>query len=73
MPSNAVPARNAEATIRIGVKMPNQYALAFITPKTAPSVNGARMAITQAVVQAYWWILGCGVNRLQTSTRSTTR
>ena len=68
-----MPARNADATIRTGVKIPFQNTFAPRTPNTAPSVAGARIAITAAQVQAYWWILGWSVNRLQTSTTSTTR
>ena len=68
-----MPARNAEATIMIGVKMPCQNGLAARTPNTAPSVAGARIAIPAATVQAHWWITGWSVNMLQTSTRSTTR
>ena len=65
----AVPDRKAEATMRIGVNGPCQNGRAPRTPKTAPSVAGATIAMQDEATQAAWWIRGWPKNMLQTSTR----
>jgi len=59
--------------MRIAVNGPCQNGRATRTPKTAPRVAGATIAVQAAIVQVTWWIRGWFVNMLQTSTTSTQR
>ena len=68
-----MPDSSAAATMAGGVKAPCQYGREERTPKTAPSVVGAMMAVIDERTQAILWICQRPVNMLSTSTIRNTR